>query len=188
MTSFATGTKLLNPKDILTHIGVDVGMRVADLGCGNGYFTLTAAQLVGGRGQVYAVDILKSCLETVRREAMHHQLLNIKTIWSNLEIIGATKIPSESMDLLLVVHSLYQTHQKHNFLKEVNRLLKPGGKLLLVDWKDLNTPLGPPVEQRVGQASADKLIMGLGNYKKLEDFIPGEYHYALLYEKSGVKM
>lgn len=188
MGSFATGSKLLNPKDILTHAGVDVGMRVADLGCGKGYFTLTAAQLVGGRGQVYAIDILKSCLETIRNEAMHHQLLNIKTVWSNLEIVGATKIPNEHIDFLCIVHSLYQSHQRRNFLKEANRLLKPGGKILIVDWKELDTPFGPPVTQRIGQKEIDTLMSEFGNYKKIDDFVPGEYHYALIYEKSRVKM
>lgn len=183
MTNVATGTKLLNPQEILQHSGLEKGMKIADLGCGNGYFALTAAQIVGGHGQVYAVDIMKSCLETIKREAQRHHLLNIKTVWSNLEILGATKIPLGLMDFVLVIHALYQSQQKQNFLKEASRFLKIGGKLLIIDWKKTNIPLGPPLAQRVGVEEIKTLLINNNQLKLVEEFVPGEYHYGLLYEK-----
>lgn len=183
MTNVATGTKLLNPLEILKHIGLEKGMKIADLGCGNGYFTLTAAQIVGGHGQVYAVDIMKSCLETIKREAQRHNLLNIKTVWSNLEILGATKIPVGLLDFVLVIHALYQSQHRQNFLQEAIRFLKSGGKLLIIDWKKNNIPLGPPLNQRVGVEEIKNLLNNNNQLKFLEEFVPGEYHYGLLYEK-----
>ncbi len=184
MNTVATGKKLLNPQEILHQAGLEAGMKVADLGCGNGYFSLTAAQIVGGHGQVYAVDIMKSCLETVKREAERHHLLNIKNVWSNIEIFGATKVPAELIDYVLVVHALYQSQQRHNFLKEAVRLLKVGGKLLIIDWKKNNSPLGPPLEQRVSIEEIKSLLTVVGSMKLISQFDPGQFHYGLIYEKA----
>ncbi len=183
MSNVATGTKLLNPMDILLHSGLEKGMKLADLGSGNGYFALTAAEIVGGHGQVYAVDIMKSCLETIKREAQRHHLLNIKTVWSNLEIVGATKIPTKMMDFVLVIHALYQSQQRQNFLKEAIGFLKPQGKMLIIDWKKNNIPLGPPLSQRVGAEEIKALLAASNEVKLKEEFVPGEYHYGLLYQK-----
>lgn len=183
MTTYATGSKLLHPEKILTEAGVGIGMRVADLGCGNGYFTLTAAQMVGSRGQIYAVDILKSCLATVKREAGHNHLLNIKLVWSNLEKAGATRIPANSLDMTLIIHALYQAHDKIAFLREAVRLLKPGGKLLIVDWKKHPTPIGPPESDRMAEDEVRQLVDKIRDLKELKGFTPGEYHFAMVYEK-----
>jgi len=183
MTTFATGNKLLDPEKILTEIGVDVGMRVADLGCGNGYFSLTAGEIVGGRGQIYAVDILKSCLETVSREASRHQLFNIKTVWSNLEKAGATDIPADSLDIVLVIHALYQAADKAAFLNEAVRLLKPGGKMLIIDWKPRPTTLGPPTAERMSEETLRTALKTVKHLKAVANSSPGQYHFGLLLEK-----
>lgn len=183
MTTFATGNKLLNPEKILEEIGLDVGMRVADLGCGNGYFSLTASEMVGGRGQVYAVDILKSCLDTVAREASRHQLFNIKTVWSNLEKVGATDIQAASMDVVLVIHALYQAANKVAFLNEAVRLMKPGSKMLIIDWKPRPTPLGPPTEDRISEETLRTILKTAKQLKTVKGFTPGQYHFGLILEK-----
>ncbi len=83
-------------------------MSVGDLGCGNlGYFSVPAAKIVGQNGVVYAVDILKSVLQSVENIARQEGLDNIKTVWSNLEVVGATKITPASLDLIMVVNMLF---------------------------------------------------------------------------------
>lgn len=183
MTAIATGNKLLDPEKILKEIKIESGMRIADFGCGNGYFSLTAAEIVGGKGQVYAVDILKSSLETVDREAQRHQLFNVKTVWSNLEIVGATKINPESLDLILIIHALYQSENKINFLNEALRLLKSKGKIVIIDWIKRPTPIGPPVDDRMSADEAKQIFEKINGLTELEPFSPGEYHYALILEK-----
>ncbi len=184
MTTIATGNKLLDPEKVLKEIKVESGMRVADFGCGNGYFSLTVAEIVGGKGQVYAVDILKSSLDTINREAQRHQLFNIKTVWSNLEIVGATKINPESLDLILIVHTLYQSGNRIDFLSEALRLLKPKGKIAIIDWIKRPTPIGPPVDDRISEDSARQVLEEVGGLTELEAFNPGQYHYALILEKN----
>ncbi len=176
-------SKLMDPEEVLRQVKVQTGMQVGDLGCGNGYFTLAAARLVGGSGRVYAVDVLKSCLDTVRREAERNNLLNIVTVWSNLEIVGATKIPAESLDFVIIKNALYQSAQRKDFIKEALRLLKPQGKMLIIEWIKSPTPIGPPVVDRIGPEELERLISLFPQLKTVDSFDPGKYHYAYVLEK-----
>src|SRR3989338_11597175 len=104
MVYISGGNELLDPEEIFKHIELKGGQRVADLGCGGaGHFVLPAAQKVGSLGTVYAVDILKSVLQTVASKARLEGVANVKTVWSNLELPGATKIPKESLDAAFLI-------------------------------------------------------------------------------------
>ena len=68
MYKITGGNILLDVNLILTKAGIEEGMKIADLGCGtNGHFVFPAANLVGNKGTVYAVDILKTAIEAVSR-------------------------------------------------------------------------------------------------------------------------
>ncbi|HNP75563.1 MAG TPA: class I SAM-dependent methyltransferase [bacterium] len=177
-----TGNELINA-DIFSKSGVSEGMSVGDLGCGNlGYFSIPAAKLVGRSGVVYAADILKSALEAVSHRASQEGLDNLKTVWSNLEIIGATKIPTESLDVAFLINILFQSDKDDLVLKETYRLVKPGGKLVVVDWLKISAPFGPPMEDRTDQKQITQFAVDAG-FKLLEEFSAGPYHYGLLFIK-----
>lgn len=182
--TFASGKQLLDIKKVLTeHVGMKPAMKVADLGCGNGYNSVAAAEVVGSRGQVYAVDILKNALKTVDQEARHHNLQNIKTIWSNIEIPGATAIPHESLDVALVIHTLYQVQHVMEFMQETLRLVKPGGTIAIIDWQKDGSPIGPPPNHRIAADDIRHTLASVNGLKLVSEFNPGQYHYGLLYKK-----
>jgi len=184
MALVATGKQLLNPEKILgEQVGITTGQKVADLGCGHGFFALTAARLVGGRGQVYAVDILKSALEMVEAEARRQQILNLTTVWSNIEMYGATKIPAESLDVALIIHTIYQLDNVKAFLQEAARLVKSGGKVVIIDWEKGKSPLGPPEENRKSAEEVKEYASQINELQEAELFNPGQYHYGLIYKK-----
>jgi len=177
------GNELIDAKKILESADIAEGMRVADLGCGaRGYFTLQAAKMVGTKGIVYAVDILKSALSAVESNARLHGLPNIRTVWSDLEKYGATKLPEQYIDLALLMNILFQVKDRETVLKEAIRLIKPSGKLLIADWKKTGAPFGPPVEERCSPEEVKRIVGGLG-LKLLKEFEAGPYHYALLFAK-----
>lgn len=176
--------KLLNPDDLLTDkLGVKLGQQVGDLGCGGaGYFSLPAARLVGPNGKVYAVDVLKSALEGVLSKAKLESLLNIEAIWSDLEKVGATKVVPESLDHALLVNILFQSRQNESLVQEAKRLLRVGGKLLVVDWKVETTPFGPPLANRL-PAEAVKQLVGKFGFTVEKEFEAGPYHYGFVFIK-----
>ncbi len=178
------GNELLNPWDLIKNkLGVTYGSKVADLGCGGaGYFVLQAAQIVGPEGIVYAVDILKSALSNVETRAKLLGLNNIKTIWSDLEKYGATKIHNDSVDFVILTNVLFQNKHHGNILKEAARLTKKDGKILVVDWQEGRFPIGPSPQIKVPVNQVIDLAEAL-NLKLEKQFEAGKFHYGLVFRK-----
>lgn len=184
MVYISGGNELLNPEEIFKHLDIKAGAKIADLGCGGaGHFTIPAAQKVGNQGVVYAVDILKSVLKSIVSRARLEGISNVKIVWSNLEIVGATKIPKESLDIAFLINILFQSKQHENLFKEASRLLKNKGSLLVVDWQPRGGSFGPPLIDRVKPEKVKEIAQKL-NLKLIDEFPAGTYHYGLVFQKS----
>lgn len=183
MSIYKGGNTLLDVKTILVEAGITEKMKVADLGCGTtGHFVFPVAAIVGKNGTVYAVDIMKTSLETINRKKKLENLENIKIIWSNIEIFNATEIESGSLDVALLINTLYQSHKRVEILREVVRMLKRGATLTVVEWKEIDLPFGPPPEERVKKVFLQEVTQKLG-LKMENEFFTGQYHYGLNFTK-----
>lgn len=183
MDKVTGGNVLVDANLVFEKAGVGDRMKVADLGCGSsGHFIFPVARMVGKNGKVYAVDILKTVLESVKKRAKQENLDNIDFIWSNLEIFGATKIESESLDAAMLINTLYQSNKRAEILRETTRMTKKGGRVMVVEWKNIASPLGPPVEERV-KADLLKVAGQKLGLKLEEEFDAGPYHYGLVFIK-----
>lgn len=176
------GDRFIQPEAILRLIGLPAGAQVGHFGCGNGYFTFAAARLIGDMGRVYAVDVQRSILEQVKKEARLENLPNIEIVWSDLEVPGATNIPARSLDFILMVNVIFQVKAKRTFFEEAKRLLKDGGEILLVDWKKEKSHLGPPLDMRVSPDEVRRLA-GETGFAEKSTFEAGRYHYGALFGK-----
>jgi len=178
-----TGNKLLNPDHILKEIvEIPYGSTVADLGCGAmAFVSLAAAKIVGDQGTVYACDILKDVLSSVEAKARQAGLYNLKTVWTNLEIVGATKIPQE-VDYTFLSTTLFQAKNHQAMFKEAYRLTKPGGQLMVIEWKASSGPIGPAQELRVAKEKALSLAQQVG-FSLVKEFEASDSHYGLLFKK-----
>ncbi|MFA5048029.1 MAG: methyltransferase domain-containing protein [Patescibacteria group bacterium] len=169
--------------DVFGKTGLGPGMVLGDLGCGNlAFYTITGARVVGKNGVVYAVDILKSVLEAVSNRVKQEGLENIITVWSNLEVVGGAKIPSDSLDVALIHNVLFHSKKPELIIKEAARLLKLGGRLMIVDWLKVKSPFGPPLEDRPDPNNLKNICQKTG-LKTVEDFQAGPYHFGLIYSK-----
>lgn len=177
------GNILLDPYFILEQVELGAGMKLADLGCGAaGHFVLPAAKIVGPRGKVYAVDLLKSVLEAVKSRAKLEGVGNIELVWSNLEIYGATEIDPESLDAVLLVNTLFQIKKRDEVLREAVRLAKKGGKVVAIEWGLGEAPMGPPPELRLSKDAVRELAKKNG-LVEVKEFKAGPYHYGLIFKK-----
>jgi arsenite methyltransferase len=176
-------SELMDAGKILSELlQVKKGDMVGDLGAGGGLFLMQAARLVGDQGQVYAVDVVKNILSELESKARLSGLNNIKTVWSNLELIGATKINSESLDSAILVNVLYQSEKHFEIMSEATRLLKKGAKLLVIDWADNDLSFGPSKER----LAKPEEIMSLASQMDLDlvqQFKAGPYHFGLIFSK-----
>lgn len=176
-------TTLFDINKIIHKIEVRQRQQVAELGCGNfGFFTFPLARLVGRNGSVYAVDIMKSSLNDIIARAKESNLSQIKTIWSNLEVFKGTKLASSSLDAALLVNVLHQSDKRAEIIREASRMLKTGGKLLIVEWSNTESPLGPDINRRLKPENLKKAAMKLG-FEIKEEFKAGPYHYGLILVK-----
>lgn len=183
MNKLTGGNILLDVNFILKKARLEEDMKAADLGCGaSGHFVFPTAELVGKNGKVYAVDILKTVLSTIEKRVKQDNYENVETVWSNLEIFKATPIEASSLDVAFLINTLYQSKKRAEILRETVRMLKKGGSLLVVEWKNISSPLGPPNQERVKldplKIAAQKLGLSIE-----EEFDAGQYHFGVLFIK-----
>lgn len=176
------GVRFVDPQTIIGQLDFGPGMAVADFGCGAGYFSLPIAQKIGKEGIVYSLDILPQKLESVESRAKNLGLANIVTKQVNLEKEGGSKLDSESMDWVILKDILFQNKDKGQILAEARRVLKTGGKALVVEWKPDDASLGPSSELRISEEALIKLAehCNFGILKKID---AGNFHYALVLVK-----
>ncbi len=183
MYSNQTGKPLIDPELILDKADIESGMRVADLGSGSsGRYVFPAAKMVGKDGKVFAVDILKTNLETIRRRIKVDGIDNINTVWSDIEIFNATKIESSSLDMTFLINTLYQSYKRPEIIRETTRMLKSSGKMIIVEWKKIASPFGPPSEFRVKKENLIKISKKNGLILE-QEFFAGKYHFGLIFNK-----
>lgn len=175
--------QFVDPQQVLQAVGLAEGMIFADFGCGAGYYTIPAAEMVGEHGRVYAVDILKSSLQDIQGKAKIEGLRNIQYVWADLEISGSTKIPADSVDIVFLAHIINQSTAHPSILEEARRIIKPDGLIVVVEWKKVKIPFGPPLEKRVPREEAIKVAQTVG-LRLAQEFSAGNYHYGLVFKKS----
>lgn len=178
------GNELINPEKILKEeLGLTYGSSVGDFGCGGaGYFVLQSAMIVGPEGQVYAVDIQKTVLSNIETRAKLYNFRNIKTVWSDLEKYRATQIADSSLDFGLAINILFQNSSPELIMKECSRMIKKHGKILVVDWKDGNFPLGPKPGERFRLEDMRLLAQKL-DLREIKSFEAGPFHYGVIFER-----
>lgn len=178
-----SGTALIDPYKVFEKIKLSSGMRVADFGCGRtGHFVFPSAQIVGETGVVYAIDIIKNILESIKSLAKSEGYDNVQTVWSDIELAGRVPIPERSLDACFFVNVLFQLKNRQVAIEEATRLLKQNGFLVIIEWAKKLGPLGPDPDRVV--AMSDLLVMakqtglGLVEQDKMND-----YHYLLILQK-----
>ncbi|KKS99230.1 MAG: Type 11 methyltransferase [Candidatus Nomurabacteria bacterium GW2011_GWA2_43_15] len=152
---------------------------VADLGAGTGFYSIPAGALVP-RGKIYAVELQKDFLATIKSKVKEAHLGNVEVIWGNVEKIGGTKIGDSVADAVISSNILFQVEDKENFILEIKRILKPKGRVLLVDWS-LSSIMGATAV--IPKNKAREMFEKKGFIVERE-INAGDHHYGMILIKS----
>ena len=122
------------PDRVMQDLGIKPDASVADIGCGEGYFTFRLGQAVGQHGKVFAVEVSEAPLKTIRQQIQRKHLANVKIVPSKPTNTG---LPAESCDAALLCNVLHEVPQGQRLplVQDVVRTLKPGGFLFVIEWR-----------------------------------------------------
>ncbi|WP_167909411.1 class I SAM-dependent methyltransferase [Thermococcus sp. Bubb.Bath] len=174
---------LLDPEKALREIGLKKGDTLLDAGCGEGSFSIPAAQIVGDSGKVYAVDVSEEAINTLKKEARKKGIKNIEAFAG--DITKRLPIEDGSIDVCMmanILHGLVAAKKAESTLKEVFRVLAPSGILAVVDFKKVDDPPGPPKSIRMTPEEVEGIISRYG-FEKERVAEVGKYHYAVVFKK-----
>jgi ubiquinone/menaquinone biosynthesis C-methylase UbiE len=127
---------------LLANLGVKPGMTVCDMGCGNGFYALQLAKMVGPDGQILAVDIQPEMLKLLKDRAAKKQITNIEPILSEAH---DPKLPEGKIDLILLVDVYHEFSHPEQMLAAMRRSLSPTGLIALLEYRaeDPKVPIKP---------------------------------------------
>ena len=161
---------------ILSFSGISYRDRVADIGCGPGYFTIPLAKALV-EGKLYALDIDNEMLDACRERVAQARM-------GNVEILKCEEFDSSleagSLDGIFLAFVIQQSPDKPRFLKAVRQLLRPRGWGAILEWYRKETETGPPLERRVDPEQMEELVKSAGfRYLGCRDLNGDQYMMTL---------
>jgi SAM-dependent methyltransferase len=165
------------PDEVVKTLGLGPGQTACDIGAGPGYFSLRLAKAVGEAGRVYAVDVEPRILSALVDRIGKARALNVTPV---LALPDDPLLPPAACDVVLIVDTYHHFTDGPAYLRRVVRSLKPGGRIVNVDYHKRKTPVGPPLEHRMArevfleQAAAAGLVV-----VSEPTFLPHQYFLVL---------
>ncbi|MDP3995968.1 MAG: class I SAM-dependent methyltransferase [bacterium] len=169
----------LDPTEILKRLKLRKDMIAADFGSGSGGWAIPLAEKLE-EGKVYAVDLLEEPLSALRARAKTEKISNIQTVLANVEK-GVDTLREASCNLVLMTNLFSQCQDIKKILSEGQRVLKPDGRILIVDWQRDN-----PLTEQVEKVSFEEIKKTASEFglKIEKEFDAGSYHYAMVFTKN----
>lgn len=167
----------LKPAEVLKQLKLNKNMTACDFGSGSGGWVIPLAKRLED-GMVYAIDILEEPLSALRARVKLEKISNVEIIKSDIE--KTSRLKEDSCDLVLMTNLFFQVENKMAVLKEGKRVLRKGGKILIVDWKK-DAAFGPKTG-KVSTGEIKKITKDLG-LKLEKELKAGLYHYGLVFTK-----
>ena len=173
---------LIDPGTLWAELNLPQGITFLDLGCGQGNYSLAAADLIGPAGMVYAVDLWEEGVASLKERAAREGLANLKAL-----VAGAGRVPIENLSLdvgfmATVLHDLVEAGTAAGALTEVARVIKAGGRLAIVEFDKVDGPPGPPRHIRLAPAEVEALVAPYG-FARQRTVKLGPYNYLITFVK-----
>jgi len=170
-----------DPTKILSSLGLSPKVvDAADFGCGYGTFTIPAATVI--RGKIWAFDIENEMIEATNKKARELNLDNVEALLRDF-ILEGSGLEKGSVDFVMLFNILHGKNPT-NLLKEAHRILRPGGKVGIINWNyDAATPTGPQMDIRPKPGQCRQWAKSVGFiFEQQVDLKP--HHYGMVLRKA----
>lgn len=172
-----------DPDKNVEQLDLGQGNFVADFGAGSGFYSFAAAEAVGHSGKVYAIDVQKDLLEKLKTEARNaRHLPNVDIVWGDLDHLGGTRLRENSIDVVIAANVFFMLERKDNACMEIKRILKKGGRVLVVDWASSFGGMGPQPQDVFSEESAQAIFKKHG-FTEDRTIAAGAQHYGTIFRK-----
>lgn len=172
----------VRPSTLVEQFGIKEGDRIIDCGSGNGAFTLLMAEAVGKHGEVIALDVQKSLVESVIREAEYRDMMNITGFVVDMERLYSVPLKDNVADMCLLSNILFQVEDKKTCIREAARLVKSGGTIIIIEWRDAFGGIGPHPSYVLPEEQVHIICDEAGLlYESSID--AGSYQYGVIFRK-----
>ena len=170
-----------SPEQNILKLGLAEGMRVADFGAGTGFYSRACSPRVGPSGKIFAIEVQKELVRKLEVELRNWGVSNVECIWGDIERKGGTKLSDNSIDAVIVSNVLSLSEDRAGLIEEARRILKRGGKVLLIDWVYSFGADGPKSENLITEDKARDLFEKRG-FKLDERISVGANHYGIIFK------
>jgi ubiquinone/menaquinone biosynthesis C-methylase UbiE len=167
--------KWQDPEAILTAIGVQKGHTFVDVGCGEGFFSLPAARIVGPEGIVFGIDINPNAIDRLKNAAAAEGMNQLHALVGKAE---NTLVCEGCANIIFYGICLHDFQNPMEVLSCARRMIRDDGLVIDLDWKAEPTPIGPPLSIRFSVPKARELIEEAGfATRSVRD--AGPWHYCI---------
>ncbi len=168
------------PAVLVASMGIEPGMRVADVGTGTGYLLRYLSEAAGPSGHVYAIDVERSMVDWVADRARTSGWTNVEPVLASTTGPG---VPDGSLDRAVMVNVFHHIEQRELYAQNLFRALAPGGSVLIVETR-LDAPDGPPMHFRMPPERVMEVLEGAGFQVALSPY-GNSRQYAVLGTRPG---
>ncbi len=161
------------PDNALDALGNLAGLTVADVGAGSGYFTVRLASRVGPAGRVFANDLQSEMLKMLTARLARERVTNVTLVQGALD---DPRLPSSSLDLAIMVDVYHEFSEPQKMLRGLRAALKPGGRLVLLEYRKEDPQVPIRFEHKMSVAEARLELEAEGFlFSRLDDRLPRQH-------------
>jgi ubiquinone/menaquinone biosynthesis C-methylase UbiE len=164
------------PDEVVAALGLRPGDVACDVGVGPGHFALRMARAVGPAGRVHAVDVDPRMIALLERRAREERISNVRP----LLVPDGVPLPPEPCDVVLLVNVFHHLADGPGTLRALGTRLRPGGRIVNVDFHQGELPVGPPPDQKVSREEFLGAARRAGlSVEREETLLPHQYLVVL---------
>jgi len=167
------------PDVAIGRLNIPKGASVADIGAGSGYMTVRLSDRVGPTGTVYATDVQPQMLEILRRRLADKRITNVALVQG---AVDDPRLPKASVDLELMVDVYHELSEPQAMLRGLRDALKPGGRLVLLEYRKEDPAIPIKFEHKMSVAEAKLEVEHEGfTLSKVDEVLP--WQHILIFTK-----